>query len=62
MENLGILFPVDEKEVGSSPRRKLPSIRDHNIIDENVEEGKCFFIFIFFLFLGVRLNIRHFNI
>ena len=39
-DNLGILFPDEKKDVETSPRRKLPSIRDHNSMEEDPEEGK----------------------
>lgn len=38
-DNLGILFPEEKKNIESSPRRKLPSIREHNTMEEDLEEG-----------------------
>lgn len=38
-DNLGILFPDEKKDIECSPRRKLPSIREHNSMEEESEEG-----------------------
>ena len=37
-DNLGILYPFQKNVVESSPRRKLPSIPEHNSMEE--DEGK----------------------
>ena len=46
-DNLGILFPDEKEAVESSPRRKLPSIREHNNMEEDpdAEEGKLVYLF-----------------
>ncbi|XP_028419056.1 cubilin-like [Dendronephthya gigantea] len=39
-DNMDILFPEHLKNVDSSPRKRLPSIHEHNSKEEKQEEGK----------------------
>ena len=38
-------FADEKKTVESSPRRKLPSIPEHNSIEEDPEEGKLVYLY-----------------